>query len=197
MTKESEDVQDLFDRIAACKKRAVAFNATGFRSVGTRYANETDLLSGLGAAGSGGRWNRRGLVAIYASLDPVTAVKESYQEFLEAGFLPQTIRPRVLVGLTIQLSHVLDLTDSRVRRSLGFTVNDLVTEDWSAIQESGQEAWTQALARGAATAGFEAIVVPSARHPGGKNVVVFPQNLSAGSTVQAMAKEDLPPPRTV
>lgn len=190
---ESEEVQDLFDRIAACNHRAVRLTATGFRSVGTRYANETDLLSGAGAGNHGGRWNPRGFPAIYASFNPVTAVKEAYHGFFEAGFSARTIRPRVFAGLAIRLELVLDLTDRHVRRALGFTVKDLIMEDWEAIQEAGQEAWTQAIGRGAAHAGFEGLLVPSARDPHGRNVVIFPRNLRAGSNVEPVAKADLPP----
>ena len=163
MSTESGDVQDLFDRIAACKQRASPLKATGFRSTGTKYANEADLLSGHGAGAHGGRWNPRGLTAIYASLDPVTATKESYYELLQSGFPATVIRPRVMVGLAIDLKQVLNLTDGRIRRSLGLTVADLIEEDWSAIQLSGEEPWTQAIGRGAAEAGFEGILVPSAR----------------------------------
>jgi len=70
----------------------------------------------------------------------------------------------------------------------------LIEEDWSAIQLSGEEPWTQAIGRGAAEARFEGILVPSARQLRGKNAVIFPGNLRRGSTVEAMAKEDLPPP---
>ena len=197
MSTESDDVQDLFDRIAACKQRASPLKATGFRSTGTKYANEADLLSGHGAGAHGGRWNPRGLTAIYASLDPVTATKESYHELLQAGFPASVIRPRVMVGLAIDLKQVLDLTDGRIRRSLGLTLADLIEEVWSAIQLSGEEPWTQAIGRGAAEAGFEGILVPSARQLRGKNAVIFPGNLRRGSTVEAMAKEDLPPhPKT-
>lgn len=188
---ESQEVQDLFDRIAARRPRVL--RRVAFRSAGTRYANETDLLSGVGAGNYGGRWNPRGLPAIYVSLDPVTAVKEAYQEFSEAGFQAKTIRPRVFAGLSIRLKQVLDLTDRQVRRALGFTLEDLITEDWAAIQDAGQESWTQAIGRGAARARFEGLLVPSARNRHGANVVIFPQNLRSGSRVDAMAGADLPP----
>jgi RES domain-containing protein len=190
MSTDSEDVQRLFTRIAACTPRGIALQATGYRFAGTRYANETDLLSGVGAGAYGGRWNPRGLNAVYASLDPMTAVKESYQTFREFGFSP---KPRVMAGLAIDLRHVLDLTDPRIRRSLGFTVADLVGEDWYAIQQAGEESWTQAIGRGAATARFEGLLAPSARHAHGKNVVMFPWTLRRGSTVEPIAAEDLPP----
>ena len=190
MSTESAEVQHLFDRIAACKQREIALHATGFRFADTRYANESDLLSGEGAGTYGARWNPPGLNAVYAALDPVTAVKESYQNFHEFGFSP---KPRVMAGLAILLRHVLDLTDWRIRRFLGFTVADLIEEDWSGIQQAGEESWTQAVGRGAAIAGFEGLLVPAARHASGRNVVIFPQKLRAGSAVEAIAAEDLPP----
>jgi len=193
MSTESAEIRRLFGRIAACKRRAIPLKATAFRSAGVKYANEADLLSGRGAGDYGGRWNPRGLDAIYASLDPVTAVKESYQAFLAYGFSAAVIRPRVMVALTIDVRQVWDLTNHRIRRSLGFTAAELIEEDWFVIQSNGEESWTQALGRGAASARFEGILVASARDPTGRNVVIFPRNLHRRSTVVAMAKDELPP----
>jgi RES domain-containing protein len=190
MSTDSEEVQHLFALIAACKPRGIALHATGYRFADTKYANESDLLSGEGAGIYGARWNPPGLNAVYAALDPVTALKESYQNFEEFGFSP---KPRVMAGLAIRLRHVLDLTDARIRRLLGFTVAELVNEDWSGIQQAGEESWTQAIGRGAAIAGFTGLLVPSARHAHGRNVVIFPRNLGRGSTVEPIAPEDLPP----
>lgn len=192
MSTEPEDVQDLFRRIAALMPRAVKFHGAAFRSSGVKYANEGDLLSGDGAARYGGRWNPRGVSAVYASLDPVTAVKESYHEFLEYGFAGATIRPRVFVGMKVDLECVLDLTQARIRRSLGYTVSDLVTEDWRAIQAAGEESWTQAIGRGAVAAGFEALVAPSARNRTGKILVAFPSNLKTAHAVRLIAADELP-----
>ena len=130
--------------------------------------------------------------AIYASLDPVTAVKESYQDFLEYGFAGATIRPRVFVGLKVDLKCVLDLTQPRIRRALGYTISDLVTEDWRAIQAAGEESWTQAIGRGAVAARFEALLAPSARNRTGKILVAFPSNLRTAHAVRVMAADELP-----
>lgn len=130
MSADSREVQQLFDRIAACMPLAVNLKTNAFRSAAVKYANEGDLISGSGAGYNGGRWNPPGVTAIYASLNPVTAVKESYQEFLKYGFAPANIRPRVMAGVTLNLKTVLDLTDGRIRRKLGFTLADLVDEDW-------------------------------------------------------------------
>jgi len=192
MSTEPDAVQDLFGRLAACVPRAVELHCSAFRSAGVEYAHESDLLSGDGAARYGGRWNPRGVSAIYASLDPMTAVKESYQEFLKYGFAGATIRPRVFVGIQVDLTCVLDLTQARIRRALGYTVSDLVTEDWRAIQAAGEESWTQAIGRGAVAAGFEALLAPSARNRTGKILVAFPSNLRTAHAVRVMAAEELP-----
>jgi RES domain-containing protein len=197
MSTEPDAVQDLFRRVAACVPRAVELHCAAFRSAGVKYAHESDLLSGEGAARYGGRWNPRGVGAIYASLDPMTAVKESYHEFLRYGFAGATIRPRVFVGMKVDLECVLDLTEARTRRVLGYTVGDLVSEEWRAIQAAGEESWTQAIGRGAFAAGFEALLAPSARSRTGKILVAFPSNLRTAHAVRVMAADELPRhPRT-
>lgn len=193
MTEESPEVQDLFDRISDCLPQAVKLTAFGFRSTGVKYANEIDVTSGDGAAYYGGRWNPPGIKAVYMSLDPVTATKESYQEFIKFGFKADNIRPRVMAGAKLKLRRLLDLTDATVRRKLGFRLDELTEEDWRAIQSAGEESWSQAIGRGCRSAGFEGLIVPSARNRRGKNVVVFPDKLDTRSSVELMAKEELPP----
>ena len=150
-------------------------------------------LPGVGAAGFGGRWNPRGIKAVYASFDPVTATKESYQNFSEYGIGKQMIRPRVFVGAKVVLQRVFDLGDRRIRRKIGFTLEELIAEDWHAIQAGGEESWTQAIGRGCKKVSFEALIAPSARdQPSGMNLVVFPDRMMPGSKIELMGKEDLP-----
>lgn len=193
MTAESPEVQELFDLIAETLPQAVRLDGAAFRSAGVKYANEGDLISGNGASYNGGRWNPPGIRAIYGSLDPVTAVKESYQEFIKYGFKDQKIRPRVMTGVRLKVKCLRDLTDPKIRRKLGFRLDELTQEDWQAIQNDGEESWTQAIGRGAYCAGFEGLLAPSARDRRGKNVVIFPENLAATSTAELMAKSELPP----
>ncbi|EMI20261.1 hypothetical protein RMSM_02813 [Rhodopirellula maiorica SM1] len=70
-------------------------------------------------------------------------------------------------------------------------------EDWRSIQSGGEESWTQAIGRGCYVGGFEGLIVPSARNPssgndGGKNIVIFPENLSNGSKIEILAADQLP-----
>lgn len=147
MSTESPEAQELFDLIVECLPLAIELDTAAFRSTGVKYANEADLISGDGAGYYGGRWNPPGIRAIYASLDPVTATKECYQEFDKYGFKKSDIRPRVMAGARLKLSHLLDLTDAKIRRKLGFRLSELTQEDWHAIQSGGEESWTQAIGR--------------------------------------------------
>jgi RES domain-containing protein len=191
---ESPVVQHLFDQIKDCVSKAVAFDDVIYRSCGVKYANEKDFLSGDGAAYGGGRWNPPGIRAVYGSLDVMTATKESYQNLIDAGFKDKNIKPRVIAGATVKVERLLNLTDANIRRKLGFRLDELLDEDWKGIQLGGEESWTQAIGRGCREAGFEGLIVPSARNrPKGKNLVIFPDELAKGSSCKVIAKEELPP----
>jgi RES domain-containing protein len=186
------EVRALFARIEELSPDAVSFRGTIVRSVSVKYATEQDLLSGEGAAIWGGRWNPPGVRAVYGSLDIITATNEAYQQFLKLGFDLSAIRPRVLAGAKVSVSKVLDLTESAIRRKLRFSLSELVEEDWAALQSRGEESWTQAIGRGARSAGFEALKVPSSHRPGGSNLVIFPDRLGARSSLRVLASQDLP-----
>jgi RES domain-containing protein len=193
MTEPEPGVQELFDAIELRVDNAVAFQGVVMRSAGMKHATAKDFATGEGASEKGGRWNPRGIQTLYASTTPVTAAYESYQSFSDFGFSPSSIRPRVFCGAEVRLQALLDMTDSGIRRRLGFTLEEILDEDWQTIQREGDESWTQAAGRGAYEAGFEGLLVPSARHrPGGVNIVIFPENLRTGSRIDILGKEDLP-----
>ena len=162
------------------------------RNVGSKYATQRDFFSGSGAGKSGGRWNPVGLEAIYASLDVITATHEAYQNFVASGFPLTTIEPRVTAGAKVSLPKVLDLTDPKVRARIGFSLAELVNEDWKSIQASGEESWTQAIGRGAKAARFDALIVPSARHTSGKNIVILNNKSTQGVKIMPLALDKLP-----
>lgn len=191
--RDPPEVVELLRRIADLLARAVPFDGVIVRSASTLYASEPDFLSGQGAARLGGRWNRPRTLAVYGSLDIITATREAYQNIIDAGFSLSAIRPRVIAGAAAKLSVVCDLTDKAIRRKIGFSRDELLAEDWRGIQASGREPWTQAIARGCRTAGFEGLIVPSARNRRGKNIVVFPDRLHRGSRLAVLAERELPP----
>ena len=185
------EVVDLFEVIAELYPDTNGFDGVIIRNVGAKYATRNNFYSGAGAAKTGGRWNRKGLEAIYTSLDVETATLEAYQDFIYRGFLLTAITPRVTAGAKVKLSKVLDLTDSKIRQKIGFTKKELVEESWRAIQKTGDESWTQAIGRGAYLAGFEGVIAPSARKNDGKNMVIFPKRLAKTSKIDILGVEQL------
>jgi len=189
---DAPEVIELFRIIAELYPDANGFDGVIIRSVATKYANKNDFFSGEGAAKTGGRWNRPGISAIYASLDVITTTHEAYQNLDTTFHFPMwAIQPRVMAGANAKLGKVLDLTNAEVCEEIGFTLNELKTEDWEAIQAGGEESWTQAIGRGCLQAGFHGIVVPSARNSEGKNIVVFTANLSSGE-IEILSPDKLP-----
>lgn len=185
-------IEDIRARVAGCPPDACHGHV--MRSVRPRFANEDDFFSGEGAELFGGRFSPPGISAVYTSLLPKTAAAEAFQGFGEAGFDLSRLRPRVLASAEVSLARVLDLTDAEIRRRVGYTLRDLLEEDWQAIQDGGEEPWTQTLGRAAHDAGFEAIRVHSARdRPEGVNLVIFDGNLVATGTVEAIGLDDLFP----
>lgn len=193
MSKDPPEVERLFALIAECLPLAVGLEAPVFRSAGVKYANTADFISGEGAGYYGGRWNPPGIKAVYGSLDPVTATKEVFQQFLKYGFKSADIKPRVMAGVRVKVHRLLDLTDAKIRRKIGFGLADLTEEDWAAIQSTGEESWTQAIGRGCRSAGFEGLLAPSAQHRAGINVILFPDKFDSDSSVEAIARDELPP----
>jgi len=193
MTKEMDDERKLFDRIRNCLEKAQSIHTSAFRSAGVRYANEGDIVSGEGASYYGGRWNPVGIKAIYMSLDPLTAVHECYAEFIRYGFSAGVIKPRVIAGVSIRIDRVLNLTEKSIPRLLGITLEKILSEDWQAIQSNEKKSRSQMVGKGARNAGFEGLLVSSARHREGKNLVVFPENLLRSSKLSPMEERDLPP----
>lgn len=190
---EEPGVPELFAALKRCLKRAVPFNGAVVRSAVVKYANDLDFLSGAGAAAVGGRWNPPGVKAVDASLSPLTAAAEAYQNFNEFGLPLSAIRPRVLCGAIVTIGAVLDLGDPKNRDEIGFSLSELLEEDWLALQEQGEESWTQAIGRGARTVGFEGLLAPSARdRPTGVNLVFFPDCLQTDSNATILGADELP-----
>ncbi len=111
-------------------------------------------LSGEGAYRYGGRFNRRGVPALYTSLAPLTAIRE-------ASPLGRPMQPLTLCAYEVDAGPVFDATDERERRSLGVRESDLVCPRWEAEMLAGALPASQALADRLIAAGHVGVLVRS------------------------------------
>src|SRR5829696_2221681 len=112
-----------FDRLTAAAARCMplvrGWAGDVFRFSAPRWGTVDHLLTGEGALHAGGRWHPIGAFpAVYASLDPETALAESLAHYRRFGVADRDAMPRVLNAVTVDLQRVLDLTDGTVRRHL-------------------------------------------------------------------------------
>ena len=66
-----------------------------------------------------------------------------------------------------------------------------LAEDWRQVNDTKHESQSQAFGRAVHDLGAEAILAPSARVPGGRNLIFFPHSLACGSTVEILGENDL------
>lgn len=110
-------------------------------------------LSGEGARIHGGRFNPKGMPALYASLSPLTAVREANQ----AG----SFQPITLVCYRADLDPVLDARDPVALAAHGAAAGDLADNAWRLRMAAAGMAPTQALAERLIAAGFVGLLVRS------------------------------------
>ena len=158
------------------------------RSLSGRFWHQGPTRYPLGSfadpASTDGRYHRRGGPGVwYASDREQAAWAELFRHFTDDGVGPFEVRRRV-GAVDVAGFQVLDLTDERVRSSLGLLLEDLVGDEYSISQE---------LAEAAAKAGFAGILAPSAAMVGRRMLVVFSTGMP--SVVIGPSRVRQPPPR--
>ena len=122
-----------------------------YRALNPLYARAP--LSDQGAALYGGRFNPRGMAALYTSLSIMTAVKEANQ----VGRL----QPTTLVAYQAAIESVFDGRDAAALADQGLSLADLGSPSWRDQARAEGEAKTQTLARRLVKAGYQGLLVPS------------------------------------
>ena len=128
----------------------------------------------------GARFTPRGSFdSIYLADDPITALTEvAALVTLPGGPAPVRVAPVVMISVDGVISRVLDLTDPATLVLLA-TNEQEVSGTWVKVARPP----THVLAQAAYDfGGIAGIRYPSAKHPGGVNLVVFPDRLGGSSS---------------
>ena len=182
----------LREAIRGCLPLARPWAGDIIRATGFGYANRHDLPRGQGSKINGGRWNPRGWATLYGGLDMTTALEEVLAYYRHQGLPEIEATPLAWIGFHVRAQAVLDLRDPAVRRKVGVPLRQIKEEPGRAIQNQGREALTQAIGRLARQAGFEGLLVPSARAAGGTNLVLFLEQLRPASVLDLHQGDQLP-----
>jgi RES domain-containing protein len=122
-----------------------------YRALNPIHAREP--LSGRGAERYGGRFNPKGVPALYTSLSIMTALREANQ----VGHL----QPTTLVSYRADIEAVFDSRDAAALKSQGVDPADLSDPSWRDQMRDRGEARTQTLARRLSAAGHNGLLVRS------------------------------------
>ncbi|MGO4440589.1 RES family NAD+ phosphorylase [Rhizobium sp. RAF56] len=122
-----------------------------YRALNPIHAREP--LSGRGAELYGGRFNPKGLPALYTSLSIMTALREANQ----VG----SLQPTTLVAYDADIGRVFDSGDREALAAEGMEPAALAAKTWRDEMKANGEAKTQALARRLIAADYHGLLVRS------------------------------------
>jgi RES domain-containing protein len=150
-----------------------------FRAIQLHYANAP--LSTIGSIINGGRYNPKDTFeAYYVAPSPDTTLYEI--RALTPNTQPTPIAPTVMFTVNITLQHTVNLNDNAVLATLGIAPTDLHVE-WDQILRQHLIPITHEIGYAARLANVEALIVPSTRHTGATNLVIFNDRLRSGSSI--------------
>lgn len=112
-----------------------------------------DPLAGEGARRFGGRFNPKGMPALYTAQSIMTAIREANQ----IG----TLQPTTLVAYDADLAPIFDATDQAALLAYDMAPEDLAADDWRVRMQQDGMSPTQDLARRLVADGFAGLKVRS------------------------------------
>ncbi len=122
-----------------------------YRALNPIYARAP--LSGEGARKHGGRFNPKGMPALYTAQSVMTAIREANQ----IG----TLQPTTLVAYKADIGPIFDATDAAELAQHGLNPSDLAADDWRLRMLADGIAPTQLLAEQLKAEGFAGMQVRS------------------------------------
>ena len=129
---------------------------------------------------------------LYLAQSPEVALLETENLYGTLGNTLANLSAVTLFDVEVRLHRLVDLTDDAVQAALQTSAQEL-TGNWkvygiaaaltlmSAVRPAAP---TQQLGAALFASGVEGFLTPSAKHPLAKSLVIFPENLQAGSFVR-------------
>ena len=139
----------------ATRKRGIRFQGAVYRAHNPEWS--WDPLSGAGARLHGGRFNRRGLSALYTSLDVLVAVRE-------ASPLGAPFHPLTLCQYRVDCEDILDTRDRKAMKRERITQGELECPSWNQEMLEGKVPASQQLADRLLAKGYAGMLVRSFVH---------------------------------
>lgn len=127
------------------------YRGTLYRALNPLHAREP--LSGRGAAIYGGRFNPKGLPALYTSLSVLAALREANQ----VG----SLQPTTLVSYDAEVERVFDGRDEQALLAEGMSSTAVADPSWRDRMRASGESTTQAFARRLIAQGHHGLLVRS------------------------------------
>jgi len=143
------------------------FQGTVYRALNPLWMRTP--LSGEGAKRHGGRFNPKGLAALYTALTPEGAMAKANQ-------IGRPFEPVTLVAYEADLIPVLEATDPAVQVAQGIDPGVLAADDWRVQMRQDGISAGQRLAQQLIAAGWVGMIVPSFAQgvkPGARNLVLW------------------------
>lgn len=122
-----------------------------YRALNPIYASEP--MSGRGAQLYGGRFNPKGIPAIYTSLSVMTALREANQ----VG----SLQPTTLVSYDADIERIFDSRDTTLLGTAAIDAVTLADPSWRDQMKQSGEAPTQRFSRELIAAGYLGLLVRS------------------------------------
>jgi RES domain-containing protein len=183
-TKPHPDFNEIKHVLSTLSKKGKSFSGVCYRCAEPQFARQ--LISGIGSQLYGARWTPKNSFPTVYLCEPVEA---ALQEYLARGRrmkLPDyNSLPMVMAGVKVKIANLLDITDAEIAA----VINPLLATEkihWRAIQDR-RESISQAIGRAIKEICFSGLIAHLQAHPGGKNVVIFPQKLSPADSLSTPA----------
>lgn len=162
---------------------ALTYSGKLYRALNPVFAREP--MSGRGAERYGGRFNPKGVPALYTSTSVLTALREANQ----VGDL----QPTMLVCYRAEIEMVFDAADTAALTAAGLDEGSLADPTWRDQMRKTGEARTQRFARNLIAAGYNGLLVRSFAK-GAKtddmNLVLWRWSASGPSRLELIDDED-------